>query len=630
LLAGLIALLASRAEPGAAAAEPFHLGPWRFTIGDLRDPRAVAIGPGRSILVAERDGGVVSVFDATGSRLREIGGGVLLAPAGVAATGSGAAAELFVTDAGLHRVFVFGASGTMLRSWGGLGTAPGELNEPRGVEVRGDRVYVADLGNHRVQVFDRTGASIATMGRFGAGEGELNRPADVTVDEDGTVYVTDSDNSRVHAFAAGGALLRSWGEWGPFAGFLDEPAGVVLEGGRVLVADARNHRIQVFAPGGAPLARWGFHAVIPHEGEGRLHYPADIAIARGADGEAPFAAICEPFERRVQVFAPADTAGADPPPPQSAGSQSHFGERIHASGPLLTIAEPELHRIHLFETSGAIPIIIGDFGERGPRAGQLLRIAALDLDASSRTLLVGDGATRRLQIFDLAYDPAEPRGYKPDRARLFQAVDLAHAQGAGGTASAALRWPIEPAAVRRGPGGDLYVLDARNAAIVVLDPSFAVKRTWGGFGTEPGRFRGPTDLALSPAGDRVYVADALNERVQVFEADGSFREIWSGRGADGASLRRPFGVAAGADGFVYVTDSARHEVFKLGTSGLAAARWGRFGTAHGELWSPRGIAVDGRGRIIVVDHGNHRAQIFSSGGDWLVTFGTGRAYTKEP
>ena len=49
----------------------------------------------------------------------------------------------------------------------------------------------------------------------------------------------------------------------------------------------------------------------------------------------------------------------------------------------------------------------------------------------------------------------------------------------------------------------------------------------------------------------------------------------------------------------------------------------------GELWRPRGIAQDQKLRIFVIDQGNHRAQIFDDSGQWLVTFGAGRAYTPQ-
>jgi DNA-binding beta-propeller fold protein YncE len=48
----------------------------------------------------------------------------------------------------------FDADGTFLGLFGGLGSANGQMNGPRGISVAGDStIYVADSGNNRVQVF---------------------------------------------------------------------------------------------------------------------------------------------------------------------------------------------------------------------------------------------------------------------------------------------------------------------------------------------------------------------------------------------------------------------------------------------------------------------------------------------
>ena len=63
--------------------------------------------------------------------------------------------------------------------------------------------------------------------------------------------------------------------------------------------------------------------------------------------------------------------------------------------------------------------------------------------------------------------------------------------------------------------------------------------------------------------------------------------------------------------------------------GAQALQCGDMGTNHGQLWNPTEVAVDHNGRILVLDHGNHRMQFFDGTGAWLMTFGTGRAYTPQ-
>ena len=64
-----------------------------------------------------------------------------------------------------------------------------------------------------------------------------------------------------------------------------------------------------------------------------------------------------------------------------------------------------------------------------------------------------------------------------------------------------------------------------------------------------------------------------------------------------------------------------------GTAGESHDVFGTFGSDNGQLWHPGQVRVAEDGRIFVADRGNHRAQIFSPEGEWLVTFGIGRAQT---
>ena len=99
-----------------------------------------------------------------------------------------------------------------------------------------------------------------------------------------------------------------------------------------------------------------------------------------------------------------------------------------------------------------------------------------------------------------------------------------------------------PSGMDLGPDGDLYVVDASTARILVLDPSGKVVRKWGTKGTGDGQFdfeRNPSDndfiggVAVDAQG-AVYVADTVNRRVQKSTAGGKFLSKWGRFGsADG-------------------------------------------------------------------------------------------------
>ena len=108
-------------------------------------------------------------------------------PTGVAIGRNG---DIFVTDGhapNAHnsgRVVKFSKDGKFIKTWGHLGAAPGDFDEPHDIFIGGSqqRVYVADRKNSRIQVFDQDGNFIAAWKQFG-------QPSSVFVSKDDTIYV---------------------------------------------------------------------------------------------------------------------------------------------------------------------------------------------------------------------------------------------------------------------------------------------------------------------------------------------------------------------------------------------------------------------------------------------------------
>ena len=108
-------------------------------------------------------------------------------PTGVAVARNG---DIFVADghapntSNSGRVVKFSANGKFIKTWGRVGSEPGNFNEPHDIYVGGSRgyVYVADRRNNRIQVFDQDGNSIAAWKQFG-------QPSSVYVDQRDNIYV---------------------------------------------------------------------------------------------------------------------------------------------------------------------------------------------------------------------------------------------------------------------------------------------------------------------------------------------------------------------------------------------------------------------------------------------------------
>lgn len=142
-------------------------------------------------------------------------------------------------------------------------------------------------------------------------------------------------------------------------------------------------------------------------------------------------------------------------------------------------------------------------------------------------------------------------------------------------------------------GNELYVLDNdESCQILVMDrTNGTVQRTIGGPGGEPGQFKIPNSLAISPDG-YLYVSDTHNWRIQKLTLDG--KPVWS-KGTPGYTIGqfgRPRGIRVGPDGIVYVVDGATEIVQMFSAEGESLMRFGGPGEAPGSLGLPSTLAID--------------------------------------
>jgi len=218
-------------------------------------PMYVAINPTtQDVYVSDRQSGSIYIYDAKGTYLRtfapkgDLGG--KYAPLGLAFAPDG---TLYVTDvrgsdAKTHRVLVFGADGTLLRS---LGT-PGQLNFPNGIAVGANgNIDVADSNNGRLVIFSRVGKMIATISP-GIGEGDLGMPRGVAADDSGKLLVVDTADHMVRLYTTDKSkptptYVGSFGTEGQLDGTFEYPNGVATDKrAHVYITDRENNRVQVW------------------------------------------------------------------------------------------------------------------------------------------------------------------------------------------------------------------------------------------------------------------------------------------------------------------------------------------------------------------------------------------------
>jgi sugar lactone lactonase YvrE len=88
------------------------------------------------------------------------------------------------------RISKFTKDGKFIKSWGKLGSAPGEFKTPHGLafDSRG-RLFVADRGNVRLQIFDQDGKFVEETKQF-------SRLSGIYIDKNDMLYGADSESSE--------------------------------------------------------------------------------------------------------------------------------------------------------------------------------------------------------------------------------------------------------------------------------------------------------------------------------------------------------------------------------------------------------------------------------------------------
>jgi uncharacterized protein (TIGR03437 family) len=191
-------------------------------------------------------------------------------PESVALDGAG---NLYIADAGNHRIRRVDASGTIrtiagngiqgFSGDGGPATAA-QLSQPYRVAVDGaGNLYIADYGNNRIRKVNTSGiiSTVAGNGAVGfSGDGglatsaTLNGPLGVAVDSMGNIYLSDTSNQRVRKVSpsgiittvAGKGTLGFSGDGGPASlATLANPEGLAVDSvGHLYISDFNNNAIR--------------------------------------------------------------------------------------------------------------------------------------------------------------------------------------------------------------------------------------------------------------------------------------------------------------------------------------------------------------------------------------------------
>ena len=268
------------------------------TIGGMNAPWGVAINQKGEVIVVERGGNCVSIFNSKGEKVRSFGSdgagnGQFNRPCGVAINDNG---DILVVDGINHRIQKFSADGRFITAVGPCSSGPLQFQYPIGIKIHPPtkRIYVADQSNNRVQILNPDLSYLGSIGSQGSGPGQLLNPYDVALDSANNVYVADYLNHRIQVFTEGGGFLRQIGKNGAGKGELSCPAAITINNeDELYVTENGNDRVSVFTTQGDFLTSFGTN------GNGPRHFQCPRGIAVDQSG---MVYVADYSNSRIQVF----------------------------------------------------------------------------------------------------------------------------------------------------------------------------------------------------------------------------------------------------------------------------------------------------------------------------------------
>jgi sugar lactone lactonase YvrE len=167
----------------------------------------------------------------------------------------------------------------------------------------------------------------------------------------------------------------------------------------------------------------------------------------------------------------------------------------------------------------------------------------------------------------------------------------------------------EPNDIVFAPNGDFFVTQGHSPGpgkgdprVLKFDKTGKFIKTWGGKGTEPGKFEVAHGIAMDAKG-MLWVTDRENQRIQIFDQDGKYISEVKFKGL-------PCSLDIGKQN-IFMVNGFAGQLLKLDLDGKVLAAVGKPGPPGvGEFGEAHFVAVSPKGEIFVADSVNRLVQKF--------------------
>ena len=538
------------------------------------------------------------------------------------------------------------------------------FNQPTGIAVDSfGHVYVADYGNHRIRKIDATTGNVTTL----AGDGtagnvnglgtaaRLRNPHGLAIDSLNNLYVAELGNHLIRKIDTATGQTSTYAGMGT-SGFLDGPAatarfasprGVDVDTqGNVYVADTANHRIRKIETNGNVITLAGTGSIGTTNGAGnvaRFYNPYDLTVTFSGDiyvADQVYNSIRRiDTQNNVTLYAGGTSSTGDFVDANSTTARFNnpSGIKRDSSG-FLYIADAGNHRIRRIDLQANVTTYSGRGFFRGATNGSSLlsrfnNPQGMAYD-SQGNLYIADTGNHRIRMVDTQGNVTTFAG--TGTAGLFEGPRLQARFSS-------------PTALVFDTNGNLFITDASNFRVRMIDPTGEVTTFAGGTstGTADGaatdaRFSSSMTEIIRDNQNNLYITDRGNHRIRVITPAGIVSTLAGSTSGflnalgTAARFNGPRGLAIGPNGNLYVADESNNRIRMIS---LAPGDYGNVTTAVGSgtqglldgpaatarFNSPMGIAIDNNGNLFIADRLNYRLRKLDTNGNVTSVGGDSRA-----